>query len=91
MWKKFGRLLAALALSLLALAPGQPDGQPYVARDGLVNPERESPDHYDEVRLGRMVRAVTNLSLAYYLTGQEEYAAKAAAFLRTWFLNRTPG
>ncbi len=67
--------------------PSKPDGKPYIPRDGKANPERESPGLYDEARMGQMVGAVTNLSLAYYLNGDEEYAARATAFLRTWFLD----
>lgn len=61
-----------------------PDGMPYVARDGLVNPEVED---YDRPRFVRMCVYVDALSLAYGLTGEERYAAKAAEFLRAWFVN----
>ena len=36
--------------------------------------------------LDLMEAAVRTLSLAYYLKGNEVYAAKAAIILRTWFL-----
>lgn len=61
-----------------------PDGKPYVARDGLVNPEVED---YDRPRFVRMCVYVDALCLAYGLTGEERYAAKAAEFLRAWFVN----
>src|SRR5262249_4512924 len=63
--------------------PAKPDGLPYVRRDGRVNPER---DKYDRPLLGRMSQAVATLGLAYYLTGEERYAAHAARLLRVWFL-----
>jgi hypothetical protein len=65
--------------------PAKPDGLPYISRDGEVNPEINTiPDHGN---LGRMTSAVPTLALAYYLTGKESYAAHAAKFLRTWFLD----
>src|SRR3989337_2005037 len=33
-----------------------------------------------------MADAVEALSMAYYFTGEEKYASKAASFIRTWFL-----
>jgi hypothetical protein len=64
--------------------PSQPDGLPYVERDGERNPEIERIT--DRENLERVARAVSSLGLAYYLTGQEEYAAQAARLVRTWFL-----
>jgi hypothetical protein len=60
------------------------DGLPYVRRDGQVNPERE---RYDRPLLRKMSEAVDALALAYYLTGEERYAAHAAELLRVWFLD----
>lgn len=34
-----------------------------------------------------MIFAVSNLSLAYYFTGQENYCSAAVNFIDTWFLN----
>ena len=62
----------------------KPDGLPYVNRDGRSNPEL---NQYDRNRLGHMASAVNTLSLAYFYTDDEKYAAKAVEFLRTWFLN----
>ncbi len=64
--------------------PTKPDGKPYINRDGISNPELEK---LDRVRLGKMANAVTTLSLAYYFSGDEKYAAKATDCLRVWFLN----
>jgi hypothetical protein len=65
--------------------PAKKDGKPYVRRDGRVNPEREK---YDRPQLGGLADAVGTLALAYYLTGEEKYAARAATLLRTWFLDK---
>lgn len=64
--------------------PTKPDGVPYVRRDGEFNPERAN---YDLEPMDRMTRAVDQLGLAYYLSGDEKYAAKAAELVRVWFLN----
>lgn len=66
--------------------PEQPDGLPYIRRDGEVNPERAL---YDNVTLGQMSAAVRRLGLAYHLTDHEPYAAHAARILRVWFLDET--
>ena len=64
----------------------KPDGMPWIRKDGQTNPATQS-DQVDRGRLGRMVMAVRSLSLAYYFTGEERYAKKAAAFLETWYNN----
>ena len=65
--------------------PKTPDGLPYIRKDGERNPEiKKFPDHQ---LLDRMEDAVENLSMAYYFTNKEEYAAKAAEILRMWFLD----
>ena len=66
--------------------PSKPNGLPYIRRDGERNPElNKITDHHT---LDQMEAAVRTLSLAYYFTGKEEYAAKATLFLRAWFLDR---
>ena len=65
--------------------PKSPNGLPYIRHDGERNPEiSKIPDHGNMGRLGRDARA---LALAYYLTGNETYASRAALLLRTWFLD----
>lgn len=65
--------------------PSTPDGLPYIHRDGESNPELEK---YDRNPLGDMATAVTTLSLAYFYSGNEDYAKKAVEFLKVWFLNK---
>jgi hypothetical protein len=64
--------------------PSKPDGKPYIRKDGEFNPER---DKYDLPRMEAMADAVEALSMAYYFTGEEKYASKAAGLLRTWFFD----
>jgi hypothetical protein len=65
--------------------PTKKDGLPYIRKDGERNPEiNKYPDHSN---MDKMISAVESLSLAYYLKGDEAYAAKAAELLRAWFLD----
>lgn len=64
--------------------PETTDGLPYVRRDGVVNPER---NEYDRVPLRNLAGAVVTLASAYFYTGHEPYAARAAELIRIWFLN----
>lgn len=65
--------------------PANPDG-PYVRRDGQVNPERET-NRFDRTAFGRMASDADTLGLAFYYSGDRKYADKAAAVVRTWFLD----
>jgi hypothetical protein len=49
-----------------------------------VNPE--SRDGNDAIPFGRTNRGISDLALAYYFTGKEAYAAKAAELARVWYL-----
>ena len=61
------------------------DGLPYVRHDGVTNPE--SKRDLDQPRIAAMSEHVSTLALAYYLTGNEKYASRAAQQLRIWFLD----
>jgi hypothetical protein len=65
--------------------PDQPDGRPYIRRDGERNPELRKIS--DRANLGFVLSAVPTLALAFHLTGQSEYAAHAARLLQVWFLD----
>lgn len=57
----------------------------YLRRDGERNPEARVDS--DANRLGSICSTVHTLGLAYYFTGNEKYAAKAAELLRVFFLD----
>ncbi|HTI10807.1 MAG TPA: alginate lyase family protein [Puia sp.] len=63
----------------------KPKGLPYLRRDGQRNPEIYTiTDHRYMSELDNASRV---LALAWYFTGQEKYAMKAATLLRHWFLD----
>jgi hypothetical protein len=65
--------------------PSEPDGKPYIRKDGERNPEISTITDRDN--LGRLGDAVATLSLAYAYTGREAYATHAARLVRVWFLD----
>ena len=67
--------------------PEKPDGLPYVRRDGDTYPGSQSWSESDRPRIGAFGVNTETLGLAYYLTGEEKYAKKAAELLRVWFLD----
>ena len=64
--------------------PDTEDGLPYIRRDGEVNPERVG---YDVTAMSAMNQSVRRLAFAYFFTGDERYAQRAAEWLRAWFVN----
>lgn len=64
----------------------KPNGEPYIRKDGEVNPERNT-EAFDAMRMDNMSSAVEALSLAYYFTGETKYATKASELLYVWFLD----
>ncbi|HEV2694674.1 MAG TPA: alginate lyase family protein [Verrucomicrobiae bacterium] len=60
-------------------------GEKYVNRDGQRNPEAET--NSDAGHFADVCYDSHTLALAYYFSGDEKYAAKAAESIRVWFLN----
>lgn len=65
--------------------PDNPQGCPYVQRDGERNPEVDGLTDHDE--RGKVFESAYELSLAWYYTGRHAYAEHAARILRTWFVD----
>lgn len=65
--------------------PDTKDGLPYIRKDGVSNPEIEK---LDRLPLAQMTRSVKLLTLAFYLTKDDQYATKAVDHLRKWFLDK---
>ncbi|PID58310.1 alginate lyase [candidate division KSB3 bacterium] len=65
--------------------PNRRNGLPYCQRDGMINPDNQQGT--DRMSLGRMVRTVEILALAYYLLERDMYGEHAGRMLRTWFLD----
>ncbi|GHS84982.1 alginate lyase [Bacteroidia bacterium] len=67
----------------------KPDGKPYIRRDGVRNPEIF--DYKERENIKVMGDGAINCAVVYYFTGDEQYAQKAADFLRAWFLDPQKG
>jgi hypothetical protein len=64
---------------------GNPQGCPYVQKDGQRNPEADQiSDHAEQ---GKAWTAIRDLALAWYYTGDARYATRAELDARTWFIN----
>ncbi|HSY18680.1 MAG TPA: alginate lyase family protein [Candidatus Acidoferrales bacterium] len=64
--------------------PKTTNGLPYIQRDGQTNPENFTA-HRQIIR--QLSDAIAALGAAYKLTGDDKYAAKAAALLKVFFLD----
>ncbi|MFG0247408.1 MAG: alginate lyase family protein [Phycisphaeraceae bacterium JB051] len=67
--------------------PDTPDGLPWIRKDGETNPDYFDGSLGDTQRFSNMRSATVTLARAYYMTGKESYATKAAQLLRVWFIN----
>jgi hypothetical protein len=64
--------------------PENPQGCPYVEKDGVRNPATDAiPDKPSRLTA---FNSIYQLSLAWYYTRNPDYARRAALDLRTWFL-----
>lgn len=61
----------------------KPDGLPFIRRDGVHNPQAG----IDRRELGNMMESVRILSLAWYFSGENKYAERAAYLLKVWFID----
>jgi len=67
------------------ITASNPFGCPMVNRDGQRDPLVDGvPDHQSEIAA---FADIYNLTLAWYYTGNRQYAARAELDLRTWFTN----
>ena len=67
--------------------PKTPNGLPWIRQDGKTNPDYFNGTIGDSERFVHLVDCVVALSRAYYLSGQEQFADRAALLLRTWFID----
>ncbi len=67
-------------------SPDTPSGEPYVRRDGDVNPESRGKE-FDKDRMTKFSSDVRVLALAAHHLGNRRYADHAAALLRAWFIS----
>lgn len=65
--------------------PTKKDGLPYIRKDGETNPEVK--EYKDKEYLPQLCDKTYKLALAYYFSGNKNYAAHAAKLLRVWFLD----
>jgi Alginate lyase len=65
--------------------PAKPDGKPYLRKDGERNPEIDRIT--DHRAIDGLVANTQTLGLAFYLSGDERYAEKAAALVRAFYLD----
>jgi hypothetical protein len=65
--------------------PSKADGKPYIRKDGERNPEVYQL--HDDSQLKDLCENVKKLGFAYYFTGKEQYAQKAANLMAVWFID----
>ena len=63
----------------------KPNGLPYIKKDGEVNPE--VANYPDKENFPKVIRNIYTLSLAYYFSGEEKYAAHASKLIQVWYLD----
>ncbi|NRD23040.1 alginate lyase family protein [Winogradskyella litoriviva] len=66
--------------------PETADGLPYIRKDGEINPETRN-NYTDFVENENFLRAIRDLSNAYYLSDNISYANRALKLINTWFLD----
>ncbi|MFD1316399.1 alginate lyase family protein [Namhaeicola litoreus] len=66
--------------------PDQPNGLPWMRKDGQVNPGTRG-DNVDYEEKNNFFRNVKILSWAFYFSNNKKYAEKAKELLEVWFIN----
>lgn len=66
--------------------PSKPNGLPWMARDGVVNPVSRGADT-DNNRKTAFFEAIENLTWSYYFSDDTKYAKKAIELMRIWYLD----
>lgn len=66
--------------------PDQPEGQPWIRRDGEVNPATKDENTDDRAK-DHAFNAIDALAQAAWFSGEEKYAERAVAQINTWFLD----
>ncbi|MGJ8691641.1 MAG: alginate lyase family protein [Thalassotalea sp.] len=66
--------------------PASKNGEPWIARDGVINPVSQGGD-LDHERLHNFMAGLESLTFAYYFSEQDSYALKGIELINTWFLN----
>jgi ubiquinone/menaquinone biosynthesis C-methylase UbiE len=64
--------------------PDQPDGLPWIRRDGQINPDSMQSD---TGRVRKLCQRCWHLALAWSIFGDERYAKACAEQLQAWFLD----
>ena len=65
--------------------PNTPNGLPYIRKDGEINPEVKN--YPDKQSMPRLCGNIYLLGIAYYLSGNEQYAQKVNELMTVWFLD----
>jgi len=66
--------------------PETDDGLPYIRKDGEINPETRN-NFTDFVENKKFTAGIKDLSEAYYLSDNLNYAKRALELINVWFLN----
>jgi hypothetical protein len=66
--------------------PSKPDGLPWIARDGIINPVSRGADT-DFTRKSAFFDAIEKLAWTYYFSEDNRFAEKAIELIKGWYLD----
>jgi hypothetical protein len=66
--------------------PNQPDGLPWIRKDGEVNPATKDGNTDDRAK-DRAFGNIDDLGMAAYFSGEDKYAERAVEQLNAWFVD----